>query len=138
MALRDFDKNMAAVFAEAPALNTNADTAIISAIIDCANLQGCTFVGILGTLTDVNVTYAVTMEQGDDSGLSDTAAAATVGKDITRTLPSGTFADDLSTFQIGYIGPKRYCRLTLTPTGNNSGDLPFALVVITNALRHYS
>jgi len=137
MALIDHDKNMTAVFAEAPALNTDADTAIVSEIIDCANCTGVTFVGVLGTLSDANCTYAITMEQGDDSALSDTAAAETVGTDITRTLPSGTFADDNEVFQIGYIGSKRYCRLTVTPSGNNSGNFPFAMAVVKNGLRKY-
>lgn len=138
MALHDYDKDMTAVFAEAPALNTDADTAIVSEIIDCANCQGVTFVGVFGTLSDAGCTYAVTMEQGDNSALSDTAAAETVGSDITRTLPSGTQADDNETFQIGYIGSKRYCRLTLTPTGNASGNIPFALVAIKNGQRYFS
>lgn len=133
--LRDFEHEIEAVFAEAPALNTNSDTAIVSEIIDTANCQGVTFVGVMGTLSDTDVTWAVTIHEGDNAALSDAAACSTVGSNITRTLPSGDYSDDSSTFQIGYIGAKRYCRLTLTPTGNNSGNLPFALVAIKHGKR---
>jgi hypothetical protein len=46
-----------------------------------------------------------------------------------ETLAGFTFTHDDETIKLGYIGDKRYTRLTLTPT-NNSGNAPVAVVAI--------
>lgn len=109
-----------------PQIATNSDTAIVSNILDTALFESAELILAYGTLTDANVTVAVTLDEGDDSALSDAAAVAT--GDMLGTLAgmAATYADDLKTFKLGYVGKKRYIRATVTPTGNNSGALPIA------------
>ena len=47
-----------------------------------------------------------------------------------RRWPAFTFADDVECRKIGYVGHKRYVRVTVTPTGNNCGDWFMAGVAI--------
>ena len=50
-----------------------------------------------------------------------------------KALPreaSFTFGDDNETRKIGYIGDKRYVRLTITPTGNDSGNIFLAAIAL--------
>jgi len=112
------------------AAQTNSSTARVSAIIDTAGYESCTFVLIDGTNTDADATFAVTLEHGDDSALADTAVPAATDLIGTTALAGFTFADDNLTRKIGYIGAKRYVRVTVTPTGNNSGDWFMAGVAI--------
>ncbi len=65
------------------------------------------------------------VEDGDNSALSDAAAvddAYLLGVEAMGL----DFADDNSVFKIGYVGPKRYVRVTLTPAANGAGDVFFA------------
>ena len=41
-----------------------------------------------------------------------------------------TFADDTECRKIGYKGKRRYVRVTVTPSGNNSGDWFMAGVAV--------
>ena len=41
-----------------------------------------------------------------------------------------TQADDTECRKIGYVGAKRYVRLTLTPTGNAAGAIPIAAIAL--------
>lgn len=128
--MRDQSNLVHPVPAIVPALNTNADTAIVSAIIDRKGFDSLTFLVIVGTLTDAGCTVAFTMEHGDASNLSDTAAVA--APDFVGTLAAMAMAqtDDIECRKIGYVGPKRYVRLTATPTGNAAGDIPLACVAL--------
>ncbi|MCA8975802.1 MAG: hypothetical protein KDC98_13855 [Planctomycetes bacterium] len=125
--------------AVAPQTQTNADTAFVSAIIDMADLVALEFVIMLGTLTDADVTGAVLLEEGDASDLSDNTAVADIDMLPTPNNSSAvapeaqaafTFADDGLIKKLGYVGTKRYVRLTVTPTGNNSGALPIAVLAV--------
>lgn len=104
------------------AAQTNSDTARVSNIIDTYGYSSLELVLINGTNTDANATFAVLVEDGNDSGLSDNAAVTDSFLLGTEALAGFTFGDDGETRKIGYVGPKRYVRVTVTPTGNNSGD----------------
>ena len=99
------------------------NTAIASEIIDLKGYDSCMFSINLGTNTDADATFAVTFEHGDNAALSDTAVPATTDLDGTVALAGFTYADDTETRKISYIGNKRYVRMTITPTGNNSGNI---------------
>ena len=133
--LRDFEHEISASVAERPALNTNSDSAIVSEVIDCANCQGVTFLGLLGTLSDTDCTWSVTIQESDAANMAGSAQCTVVGQTLTRALPTGNYADDDEVIQIGYIGAKRYITFTITPSGNNSGNFPFALVAVKHGLR---
>lgn len=131
----DLHNSMKATVAIVPQTATNSDAAIVGEIIDMAGFDTCEIAILTGTLTDPNATFAVTLEHGDDSGLSDTAACVAGDLLGTLALAGFTYADDKKTKKIGYRGTKRYIRATVTPTGNNAGDAPIAAVAIQTAAR---
>ncbi len=116
-----------------PQVATN-NTALVGAIIDHANAGAATYGIQLGTLADADATFVVTLDHGDDPALAD--AAAVTSADLVGTLAgaSFTFAEDQKTRKFGYIGGKRYTRLTITPA-NNSGNAPISAMCILSRLR---
>lgn len=112
-----------------PAAATTDDTAWVSEIIDRQGFESVTFAIALGALADADATFVALLEDGDESDLSDNAAVADTEMLGTEALAGFTFAADNALRKIGYRGPKRYCRLTITPS-NNSGDAFCAVVAI--------
>lgn len=104
------------------AAQTNSSTARVSAIIDTLGFGSCELILVNGTNTDANATFAVLVEDGDNSALSDNATVAATELLGTVALAGFTFADDVKCRKIGYIGNKRYVRVTVTPTSNDAGD----------------
>jgi hypothetical protein len=139
--LRDQLNLLHPVLSIAPVVQTNSDAAIVGAIVDSLNFGAVTYMIALGTLTDPDATFAVTLDVGDVANLSD-AAAAPVADLIGMTGSAGattatalqnaafTFANDLVTRKLGYVGNKRYSRLTITPTGNNAGAAPVSAIAV--------
>ncbi len=105
------------------------DTPSVGETIDRQGYDSLTYVIATGTLADVDATFAILLEESDDSGMSGAAAVADADLLGTETLAGFTFTHDDETRKLGYIGDKRYTRLTLTPT-NNSGNAPVAVVAI--------
>ncbi len=101
---------------------TNANTAFVSQIIDTANFDSTEFLILIGANTDADATFTVLVEDGDASDLSDAAAVADAYLLGTEAGASYDFSDDNETRKIGYIGPKRYVRVTITPANNGAGD----------------
>lgn len=127
----DLHNNLHFVTLFAPiAAQTNSSTARVSAIIDTANYDSAELVLINGTNTDADATFAVLVEEGDDSALGDNGAVADADLIGLETEAAFTFADDTECRKIGYKGKKRYLRVTVTPTGNNSGDWFMAGVAV--------
>lgn len=114
----------------APVAARTDNTAIVSAIIDTKGYGSCVLALVTGTNTDTNATFAVLVEDGNDSGLSDAAAVADIDLNGTEALAGFTYADDVETRKIGYVGPKRYVRMTVTPSGNDSGNIFLAGIAI--------
>jgi hypothetical protein len=111
------------------------NTAYVSEILDTKGLAGAVFAILLGANTDTNATFAVLVEDGDDSGLSDHAAVDDAFLTGTEALAGFTAADDDNKVKkIGYVGPKRYVRVTITPSGNDSGNIFIAGVWVTKPL----
>lgn len=122
----------------APAANNNLSTTpLVSAIIDCADAMATECVIMTGALTDADAVYSVLLEEGDDSSLSDNTAVADADM---LTMTAGTAPETAAAFdytndgvvrRIGYVGIKRYIRLTITPTTTaNSGDTPIAILFV--------
>jgi hypothetical protein len=128
--MRDQKNNMHILNAISPVAARTDNTAIVSSIIDTRGYDALTFGIIIGTNTDTNATFAVTMDHGDASNLSDAAAVAAT--DLVGTLAAAgyDFADDAESRKVGYIGSKRYVRLTITPSGNDSGNIFIAAAAI--------
>lgn len=127
--MKDLHNNIKCSIAEPPVAAVTNNTAYVSEILDTANFGSAEFVGILGTNTDVDATFTVLVEDGDNSSLTDNAAVA--DEHLLGVEAMGlTFASDNKVFKIGYIGPKRYVRVTVTPAANDSGNIFFAAVWI--------
>lgn len=122
--MRDLHNNIHPVQLIAPAAARTDNTAIVSSIIDLQGYDSCELVLNIGANTDTNATFAVLVEDGDDSSLSDNAAVADANLLGTEALAGFTAADDdNSCRKIGYVGGKRYVRVTVTPSGNDSGNI---------------
>lgn len=119
--MRDITNILHVVPAFAPAAAITDNTALVSSILDTFGFEGVMLSIVTGTLTDADATFALTFQHGDAANLSDAAAVA--ASDLTGTLAGGgfTFADDVESRKIGYVGSKRYLRATLTPV-NNTGN----------------
>jgi hypothetical protein len=119
----DQHSNLKFVRALAPVAAVTDNTPFVSEILDTANFAANELLIQLGALTDVNATFAVLIEDGDAAALGDAAAVVDAELLGTEVLAGFTYANDNETRKIGYIGHKRYLRATITPTGNDSGNI---------------
>jgi hypothetical protein len=128
--MRDLMNRIHPLTAIPPVAARTDNTAIVSAIIDRRSYESLTFAILIGTNTDADVTFAVTMVHGDAANLSDAAAVPADALIGTLALAGYRFDDDTETRKIGYAGDKRYVRLTITPSGNDAGNIFLAAVAI--------
>jgi hypothetical protein len=111
------------VRAISPVATPADNTAQVSQIIDRLDYESLTFLIATGALPDADATFTVLVEHGDDAALADAAAVPDAQLVGTEALASFLFSDDNKCFKIGYIGNKRYVRLTITPAANASASL---------------
>ena len=109
-----------------PVVAGTDNTPYVSEIIDCGQYQHTEFIILIGANTDADATFTVLFEDGDVSNLSDNAAVADAYLLGTEVAASFTFTHDNETRKIGYIGAKRYCRVTITPANNGAGNIYIA------------
>lgn len=109
------------------------NTAAVGSIIDLLGFDGAMLAIITGTDADADATFALTIDHGDASNLSD--AAAVVAADLNGTLAGGgyTFADDVEARKVGYVGKKRYVRATVTPSANTGNFFIGGLWILGHA-----
>lgn len=99
------------------------NTAYVSEIIDTADFNATEFLLQIGANTDADVTFTILVEDGDQSNLSDNAAVADDYLLGTEAGQAFNYGDDNETRKIGYIGAKRYVRVTITPANNGAGNI---------------
>ena len=129
--MRDHANNLTVRPVIAPADNADLGTTpLVGSIIDRSGYETLTYAIITGTLSDANATYAVLLEESDDSGMSGATAVADADMIGTEAAAGFTYANDGVTRKLGYVGDKRYTRLTITPTGADSGNSPIAAIAI--------
>lgn len=109
------------------------NTAAVSQIIDRQAFNSLMFAIATGNLADADATFAILVEHGDVANLSDAAAVPDDMLNGTEALAGFTFAADDSTRKIGYVGDKRYVRLTLTPAGNASAAVVCVVAILSGA-----
>ena len=119
----DLFNNIHPIRALSPVAAATSNAAIVSQIIDTANFDSLTFLISIGANTDTDALFAVLIEDGENSGLSDAAAVDDKFLLGTEALAGFRFDDDNETRKIGYIGSKRYVRLTITPSLNDAGNI---------------
>lgn len=106
------------------------DAAVVSQTIDMQGQDALVFAIATGSLADADATFAVLVEESDDSGMSGATAVADADLLGTEALAGFTFAADNKCFKIGYKGSKRYVTCTITPA-NNTGVALLCVVAIT-------
>ena len=110
----------ASSMAPAVALNTAAissSTTTNGNIIDTQGYNGLTFLLNVGARTDG--TYTPLIEHSDDSGLS--GSAAVDDADLVGTEAGAAISTANTVKKIGYVGSKRYVRLSVVSTSVSSG-----------------
>ena len=109
------------------------NTAQVGQIIDRAGFDSLEFIVVTGSLADADATFAVLLEHSDVSDLSSGKSTVTDAETIsTQTLASFINSDDDKIKRIGYIGGKRYVRMTITPSNNTAAALIAACAVLGN------
>ena len=128
--MRDLINNIDMKRAIAPAAATTDNSARVTQILDRIGVESLALAIILGDLADADATFAVTMEHGDASDLSDATAVPADQLNGTLALAGFNFANDNGIRKIGYVGGKRYVRATITPTNNTGNFFVSALWIL--------
>ena len=98
-----------------------SDTTTVGTIVDTRGYDEC-LVAILSGALATGV-FTPVLEYGDASDLAD--AAAVPSDMLGGTLADATFAatDDRVVKTLGYVGDKRYIRLSIVTTGGAAGGI---------------
>lgn len=102
----------------------SANGATSGEIIDTKGFGSIVFVPFTGTLTDG--TYTLSIQEGDNSALSDAATA-------TDIIGSAALSTSNSVGSVGYYGKKRYVRAVVTASSVTTGGSVGAVAVLGNA-----
>lgn len=123
MASKDLHNNIHVKRGLSPVAAGTDNTPYVSQIVDTAGYESVEFLILIGANTDADATFTVLFEDGDAANLSDNAAVADTFLLGTEALASFQYDDDNEVRKIGYVGNKRYCRVTITPANNGAGDI---------------
>lgn len=133
--MRDLISNILVKRAISP-VSVADNTPQVSQIIDLQGYDAAAFLLNIGSVADADVTFVVLVEEGDAANLSDAAAVADADM-VSQTLGTAPetaagfqFDDDNEVRKIGYIGNKRYIRMTVTPANNASAALISATALL--------
>lgn len=121
----DLHNNISAIAALDEAAITT-DTTTVGDIIDTQGFESLEYIVQAGTITDG--AYALLIEEGDDSGLSD--AAAVPAEETLGSLTGFVAADDDAVQRVGSVGKKRYQRLSIVSTSTTTGSDSFSAVAV--------
>ena len=112
------------------ALNTAAiatSTTTNGVIIDTQDYNALTFIRNVGARTDG--TFTPLIRHGDDSGLSDVADVDDT--DLVGTETGAAISAAQTMKKIGYVGNKRYVRLSVVSTSVTSGATVGATAILS-------
>jgi hypothetical protein len=107
------------------------NTTTVGAIIDTEGLEGLEFTLSSATITDG--VYVVLLEDSDDSGMS--GATTVAGDDLLGNNPRFILTDDDDVSRVGYVGNKRFVRLSVVSTGVTTGGA-FSATAIQTMAKH--
>lgn len=112
------------------------NTAQVGQIIDRQGFESLVYLIQTGAIADADATFTVLLEEGNQANMADAAAVADADM-ISQTPGAGPeiaagfqFDDDNEVRKIGYVGSKRYTRLTITPVGNAAAALLGASAIL--------
>lgn len=120
--MRDLASNLKLSRGISPAAAVTDNTAFVSEIIDLQDAGAAVFAWQAGSIADADVGFTVLVEHGNQANLSDAAAVPDDQLIGTEAAAAPTFSSDNAVGKIGYVGNKRYARVTITPA-NNSGNI---------------
>src|SRR5438445_5998879 len=95
--------------------SVSTNIAIVSQIIDRAGYETLEFLIVSGNIASGTAVFTLTAEHGDSPTLADTVAITDPSPTLllgTLAGASFTFASPSSQFRVGYIGNRRYIRIT--------------------------
>lgn len=133
--MRDLATHLTVKRAISPAAAITDNTPVVSAIVDRSGYDKFMFAILTGQLADTDATFTVQVDHGNDPALADASAVPDAQLTGTEAAAGFNFSADDQTRKIGYVGPKRYVRLTLTPAGN-TGNAFIAALAILSASRY--
>jgi len=119
--MRDIMNGLDLKRAVSPQAARTDNTAIVSTVCNLKGYDGCVLAINIGANTDANATFAVLIEDSDNDSLY--AAVSDDYLNGTEALAGFQFDDDNELRKIGYLGIKQYVRATITPSGNDSGNI---------------
>ena len=123
MASKDIHNNIDVKRGISPVAAGTDNTPYVSQIVDTAGYEAVEFLLQIGANTDADATFTVLVEDGDAANLADAAAVSDTFLLGTEAQASFRFDDDNECRKIGYVGIKRYVRVTVTPANNGAGDI---------------
>lgn len=127
--MKDLHNNIAVRRAVSP-ISQAGNAAIVGAIIDRQGFGSLEYAITLGTITTAGTTYTALLEESAASDMSGSNAVADVDLLGTEALASFVDTEINTSKKLGYIGNKRYTRLTLTPAGNTGASTISAVAVL--------
>lgn len=129
--MKDLHDNIHTVQVIAPVSFAN-NTALVGAIVDRQGFDSLEYSIALGTNAGTAGTYTVLLEHGDQANLSDAATVA--APDLLGTIANTSWAytDVNKTRKLGYVGSKRYTRMTITPAANVAAVLASVTALLGN------
>jgi len=127
--MRDLHNNISVKRVVSP-VSTTGNAAIVGAIIDRLGFESLEYVITLGTITTAGTTYTALLEESDDAAMAVKNAVADAQLLGTETGASFVDSEVNTSKKLGYIGSKRYTRLTLTPAGNTGASTVSAVAVL--------
>ena len=147
MTMRDLHSNLAPVQALAAQTINQGTGALTTGNVDLAGFNGVQVVVHYGNIDEMGASpqggaqIAVKLEHADDDGTgspgayADVALADVVGPASVTAGVVATVTSDLAATGVGYVGDKRFIRVTLTPTGLTNGG-PAGVIVNKGHARH--
>ena len=112
-----------------PGAAVTNNTAFVSNIIDTAGYGSLVLAVHTGSIADVDVTFTLLLEESNDSAMGSANAVADSDLIGTEAGCAPLFSNDNTVGKLGYIGSKRYVRMTITPAAN-TGDIYLSGVAI--------
>jgi len=116
--MRDLVPYLHPVRAISPATAVADNTPLVSQIIDRRGYDSVAFIILVGQLATASATFAVTLQHGNDPALADAVAVPAAQLSGTLAAAGFTSTDDDKLRKLGYLGARRYLRLTITPANN--------------------
>lgn len=142
--MRDLYNNVLPVVAITPQtiINTGSPENLVGGSIDLQDYEQSLAVAQIGDIDELgsspvgSARIEMQMEHSDDgSSWSDVALKDTIGpSSVTSGIVASTTTDQ-NFLRTGYIGGKRYMRVTLIPTGLTNGG-PVSAIVLKGQPRH--